>query len=99
MAVLSGVTELSRVRVPDGQYEMVTYEVTGAGNAAADEWIVVGDEVIAVVGYATIGTDDLGLNFVLNAEGTGETEGTTRGALGIEASGGSGVFHVTVVAR
>lgn len=98
MAVLTGVTELARIRVPDGQYEFVTYEVTGTGSAAADEWFDAGDEVIAVAGHAVVGTGDVGVNFVLNAQGTGETAGSSRGDLGIETTGAATV-HVTVVAR
>ncbi len=86
-------------RLPVGNLYMQSFRAT-AGAAAADEWIVTGFSWIeAIVGHATIGATDLGMNFTKNARGTGVTEGTNAGDLGVEQVTGSAVFEVTVLGR
>lgn len=86
-------------RLPVGNLFMQTFRAT-PGAAAADEWIEPPGfmDIVAVVGFAPLGATLASMNFVLNAQGTGQTENTTRGALGVESST-TGQFLVTVLGR
>ena len=85
-------------REPVGNLFMQTFRAT-PGSAAADEYILTGFQtVLAVVGFAPMGATLASMNFVLNALGTGQTENTTQGALGVESST-TGQFQVTVLGR
>lgn len=84
---------------PSGRFFEVTFSVPVANSAAADEWVSTGlHEILAVVGHAVQGATDRGVNFVINAQGTGVTAGTNLGDLGIEGTGAATV-HVTVIGR
>jgi hypothetical protein len=100
MAALTGTKMLGAAGLPLGQYILQTEEFTIANANAADEWIDTGySEVIAVVGVVVIGTAveaDL-VAFVENASGTGDTEDSDMGYLGIE--GAAGTYQVTYIAR
>jgi hypothetical protein len=82
---------------------MQTYRTAAIGDASAVEWIATGLSWIdAVVGFAVQGTasSTTAPNFVLNAQGTGVTEGTNPGDLGIEnVASGPDVIEVTVIGR
>ncbi len=96
MAVLT--TNRVTPKIPIGPHWAQTYSVvtTGAGNA--DEWIVTDfHSIVAVMGSSVIGSADRGHNFVLNAQGTGQSAGSTPGALGVETATGGGTLHVTVI--
>ena len=101
MAVLS-VTE-ETYRLPVGNLAMKTFRTSALGTAAADEWIATGlSEIIAVVGYAVLGTttSTVALAFEINAQGTGVAEGTNMGDLGIESTdAGINEVMVTVLGR
>ena len=85
-------------RLPVGNLFMQTFRTT-PGSAAADEWIVTGFQtVLAVVGFSPLGATLASMNFVLNARGTGVTENTNQGDLGVESST-TGQFLVTVLGR
>lgn len=84
---------------PSGRFFEQTYSVAISNSAAADEYVVTNlKQIFAVVGHAVQGTTDRGVNFVLNAQGTGQTAGSTLGSLGIEATGAATV-HFTVLGR
>jgi hypothetical protein len=89
------VTNIAK-RVPLGKHFLTVARVTIASTAAADERIEAEDtylsEILAV-GHAVLGTTNRGVNMVMNATGTGETEGGSPGEVGIEASG---ACHVIV---
>ncbi len=73
-------------RTPVGSYVEQTFKVT-TGAGAADEWIATGfKKIIAVVGVAIIGTAGAAATMVFqkNARGTGVSEDTNPGDLGIE---------------
>lgn len=77
---------------------MQTFRAT-PGVASATEWIATGlSDVIAVVGFAPLGTTLASMNFVKNAQGTGVAENTNRGDLGVESSAAI-EFEVTVIGR
>jgi hypothetical protein len=80
---------------------MQTYRTSALGTAAADEWIATGLSWIdCVVGSAVIGatTSTVDNAFQLNAQGTGVTEGTNAGDLGVEVTdAGINVIEVTVI--
>jgi len=99
MAALTA-TELTE-RLPLGNVSVKTFRTTtGSLAAAADEWIDTGlSEVLAIVGHAVHGIAGATINFVKNAQGTGQAEGSTLGALGIESSAASTVVEVTVLGR
>lgn len=96
MAALSA-TQLGN-RKPVGDVIEETWKAT-TGVAAADEWIATGlSEIESVVGAVVNGAATSGLNFLLNAQGTGETEDDDPGDLGIEAEAAVEVI-VTVRGR
>ena len=99
MAVITtGVTQLGDKR-PNGRYFEVTWAVPVVNSASATEWISTGlHKIVAVLGHAVQGATDRGVNFVINAQGTGGTDGDSNGDLGIEATGAATV-HVTVLGR
>ena len=88
----------STAKIPAGPYWMQTFRcTTGAGSAA--EYITTGFSWIHfVVGDAILGAveGDKTNNYVPNAAGTGETEGSTKGALGIETEAAKSI-EVTVL--
>lgn len=99
-------------RLPLGDRVVKTLSVAAIGTAAADEYITTGlswiDTVVGYTVYGTAGevitahtgTVGVGANFVLNAAGTGQTAGTTPGALGIEiADAAANSLHVTVIGK
>jgi len=90
-------------RFPLGDRSLRTIRATsGAGANPADEYIVTGLSYIdAIVGWAVVGTDPTTAPAVFkkNARGTGVTEGTNRGDLGVEFGGTGIVFEVTVIGR
>lgn len=88
--------------LPVGNRFMRSYSVPIANTGAADEWFVAAgiSHVESIVGNAPLGTAGLAatLNFVLNANGTGQTAGTTPGSVGIE-SGTAVTAHITVIGK
>lgn len=106
MAVLSH-TEVTK-RLPLGDKVVQTFQVVVSNAAAADEWIATGLSWIdAVLGepvilgaapYADVSTsaDPVSGNVVLNANGTGQTAGSTPGSLGLEVAQAKTV-QVTVI--
>lgn len=97
MAALT-TSKLGDVKMSLGRWFVKAFSVT-TGAAAADEWIATGfSRVEAVLGHAVQGTTDRGVNFVLNARGTGVAAETNAGDLGIEATGAVTV-HVLVLGR
>lgn len=86
-------------RRPSGQYFERTFRCT-TGTVQSAEWIDTGfSEVLAVVGYAQLTLASVPAAFFrLNGQGTGTTEGSTPGALGIN-TGGGGEIQVTVLGR
>ncbi len=85
----SGVTTCT-ARVPGTAGNALTIAENGTGITAVDATLSSGADAVA---------DALGVNFVLNAQGTGVSAGTNRGDLGIESSGASSVVEVTVIGR
>jgi hypothetical protein len=90
MAAFASVTKVGG-RIPVGQYFQQTLRVVSAtGIAQAAEWIAKASiglsEIVAVIGHSTLGTTDVGCNFVMNAQGTGVAEGTNKGDLGVEST-------------
>lgn len=84
-------------RIPLGDVWEQTFRVDpGAG--AADEWLPTGFSRVLGCRLQAIGTSaGASSNAVLNAQGTGEAEGSSPGDLGIEAS--TGDLFVTVLGR
>lgn len=106
MAVLAH-TEVTK-RLPIGDRVLQVFRVT-PGAAAADEWIATGlSWVDAVLGVTVKGAtpwadtstsaDPVGYNAVYNANGTGQSEGSTSGSVGIEIPT-SKTVDVTVIGR
>jgi hypothetical protein len=99
MAVLAHTEPV--LRLPVGDRIMLTFRITAPGTGAADEWIKTGLSVIdAVVGCVVIGsaTAAEAPAFVLNAQGTGETAGSSLGDLGFETTGATpNTFEITVI--
>lgn len=94
MAALT-VTDVGLVR-QIGDVVEKTIKVTTGGIAQATEWAVTGlSEIESVAGAVVLGTATTGLNFVLNANGTGDTEGNAPGNLGIESEAAATV-QITV---
>lgn len=94
-------TELVK-RFTLGDRVLQTFRATSGGGAnAADEWIDTGLSFIdAVVGVSVIGTATGVTHAVVkNANGTGVTAGTNPGNLGVEFSGATATFEVTVIGR
>jgi hypothetical protein len=90
MAALATISKVGG-RVPRGQFFEQTVRVGGAtGVASATEWIPKASiglsEILGVAGFAVLGTANVGVNFVMNAQGTGVTAGTNKGDLGVESS-------------
>lgn len=86
-----------RVPLGAGHY-LKRFTFTVANTAAADEWIVTGFATIIGV-YGSIGVRGPtkgSTNYVLNAQGTGQTAGTTPGVLGVE-SDVAAVHEVVVI--
>lgn len=85
MAALTGTAKTARI--PVGDRVMQTFRLSAIGDNAADEYIVTGLSWIdCVVGFAGSGTApwaNVPL-FVINAQGTGQTEGDHPGDLGLE---------------
>lgn len=95
MAELPKTEVLARARHGDA-FE-ATYRVTCTGSAA-DEWLVTPFSQVYAAYALVEGATGFGSSVVLNAEGTGETEGTAPGAVGVERAVG-GDLLVTVVGR
>jgi len=90
MAALATISKVGG-RVRRGQFFEQTVRVGGAtGIAQATEWIAKADiglnEILGIVGFSVLGTTDIGVNFVMNAQGTGVAAGTNRGDLGVETT-------------
>lgn len=95
-------TEVTK-RLPVGDRVILVLRTSALGTDAADEWIPTGLSYIdAVIGAASLGAT-LALTppgFVLNAKGTGQTEDTSPGDLGIEVGeAGENVWQITVLGR
>lgn len=101
MAVLTRGVLTKAERIPVSNLVLRSFQTSPANNAAADEWIDTGlSEIVAIVGWATVGTaaPTLVPNFVKNAQGTGVAEGTNLGDLGVEGNSAD-TFEVTVLGR
>ena len=85
MAALSHTKTTPMIQM--GDRVMQSFRITAVGTAAADEWIATGfSKIDAVIGVVLHGADGGAEtpNFVLNAQGTANTEGAEPGDLGIE---------------
>lgn len=78
----------------------ITFRTTANTQVAnAAEWIATGlSKITKVTGHSVHGATTSGVNFVMNAQGTGVTEDTNPGDLGVEA-GAAVQFQVTVRGR
>jgi hypothetical protein len=90
MAALATITKIGG-RQRRGQFFEQTVRVGGAtGVASAVEWIAKADigfsTILGISGYAVLGTTDTGVNFVMNAQGTGVAADTNPGDLGVEST-------------
>ena len=100
MAALTATPEGDRI--PVGRYVDQRILVgTATGIAADNEWIPTGlSQIVDVIGWHLEGTTAQNLVpiFVLNAQGTGQTEGSSGGDLGVESTAAitAGTMHVTV---
>ena len=88
MAALSHVQKTAQI--PMGDRVMVTFRVPSTiGTASAVEWIATGLKLIdCVVGFGPSGTagwTEVPV-FMINAQGSGVTEGTNPGDLGVEVT-------------
>jgi hypothetical protein len=97
MADLGG-TALTPKLKRGNRYEQ-SFVVTVLAGAQTGEWLETGFAwVDSVSGYGVNGATDRGANFVLNAQGTDATAGSSPGAVGIEATGVA-PLRITVVGR
>ena len=99
MAALAATTKTARI--PVGDRVMQTYRLAAIGTAAADEYIVTGLKWIdCVVGDAPSSTAGwlTAPVYMINAQGTGQTEGDHPGDLGVEVlTAGDNDLTVTVI--
>ena len=99
MAVLSHTTKTAQL--PMGDRVMQTFRVSALGTASDAEWIATGLSWIdAIVGYGASGAAGWVTTpvFMINAQGSGQTEGDHAGDLGVEVTNaGDNDLSVTVI--